>query len=107
MFLYDSRDTYLSDYGTPILNMIQTTNVCAGQGSVSENNYSVLLPSQIINKITLVIDDDITSMNSGISSTVNFVIALKIEEYDPVITEIGAPYNEAARNQGLIHPRLV
>jgi hypothetical protein len=105
--LYDSRDTFLSDYGTPILNMIQTTSVCAGQGSVSENNYSVLLPSQIINKITLVIDDDITSMNSGISSAINFVIALKIEEYDPTITEIGNPYQESQRNQGLIHPRLV
>jgi hypothetical protein len=32
---------------------------------------------------------------------------LLLEEYDPVLTEIGNPYQEAQRNQGFIHPRLV
>ena len=105
--LYDSRDTYFSDYNYPILGIVQGTNVCSGQGSVSKADYSISLPSQIINKLSIGIDDSITTINSGLLSTINFVLVLLLEEYDPVLTEIGNPYQEAQRNQGFIHPRLV
>jgi hypothetical protein len=105
--LFNNRDAYYSDYGTPILGIVQQTNICNGTGGVGKDALSILLPPQIINKITIVVDDDIANTNSGVLATLKFVFTLLLEEYDPVLTEVGNPYNESARNQGIIHPKLV
>jgi hypothetical protein len=42
------------------------------------------------------VDDDIVNQGSGQAAAINFVIALEIEEYDPVLTQIGDPFAESA-----------
>lgn len=91
---YDSRDSFFSDYGQPILSMAQNVNVCS-YGSLGGNSFAIILTPQTINSITITVDDDITVKGSGQAYNINFVIALQIEEYDPNITEIGDPYAEA------------
>lgn len=105
--LFNNRDAFYSDYGYPVLGMVQQTNICNSQGCVGKDATSILLPSQIINRITIIVDDDIATMNAGCLATLKFVFTLLIEEYDPIITEIGNPYQEAQRNQGFIHPRII
>lgn len=91
---YDSRDSFFSDYGSPILSIAQNTNVC-GYGSLSENKFAIILTQQLIRQISISVDDDITKKSSGQLSSINFVIGLQIEEYDPITTEIGDPYGES------------
>jgi hypothetical protein len=42
------------------------------------------------------VDDDIFNKGSGQAAAINFVIALEIDEYDPVLTQIGNPFAERA-----------
>jgi hypothetical protein len=91
---YDSRDSFFSDYGQPILSMAQNTNVCS-YGSLGGGQFCIILTPQTIQSISISVDDDITKIGSGQSYAINFVIAIEIEEYDPVITEIGDVYAEA------------
>ena len=91
---YDSRDSYFSDYGMPILSMAQNVNVCS-YGSLGGNSFAIILTPQTINSITITVDDDITVKSSGQASNINFVIALQIEEYDPQTTQIGDVYAES------------
>ena len=44
---YDSRDSYFSDYGQPILSMAQNTNICS-YGSLGGGTFSIILTSQTI-----------------------------------------------------------
>lgn len=92
---YNSRNCYFSDYGAPILSITQQQNTCA-MGSIGYFPYGLILTPQTLSSISLSIDDDIATINSGISSTINVVIALQIEEYDPNYTEIGDVYGESA-----------
>jgi len=92
---YDSRDSYFSDYGNPILSMAQNVNVCS-YGSLGGSNFCIILTPQTISQIQISVDDDITTLKSGINASINFVIALEIEEYDPVYTQIGDVYGESA-----------
>ena len=92
---YDSRDSYFSDYGNPILSMAQNTNVCS-YGSLGGNSFCIILTPQTIKQIQISVDDDIVNKGSGQSASINFVIALEIEEFDPVLTQIGDPFSEAA-----------
>ena len=92
---YDSRDSFFSDYGAPILSMAQNTNVCS-YGSLGGNSFAIILTPQTIRQIQISVDDDIVNKNSGQLAAINFVIALEIEEYDPVITQVGDPFSEAA-----------
>ena len=94
---YDSRDSLFSDYGSPIISIAQNTNICA-YGSLGNTNFDIILTQQAIQQINISVDDDITIKDSGQVSTINFIIAIEIEEYDPVITEIGDPYGESYRN---------
>ena len=75
--------------------MTQQTNICSF-GSVGSNNYSITLSPQTIRFIQISVDDSITNKDVGIASTLNFVLALEIEEFDPVLTQIGDPYQESA-----------
>ena len=90
---YDCRDSYFSDFGNPILSMAQNVNVCS-YGSLGGNSFAIILTPQPIRQIQIQVDDDITNMGSGMLSTINFVIALEIEEYDPQFTQIGDVYGE-------------
>ena len=92
---YDSRNSFYSDYGNPILSIAQQTNVCS-IGSVGSTNYNITLSPQTIRQIQISVDDSLTAKDTGVVSTVNFVIAIEIEEFDPVVTEIGDPYKESA-----------
>ena len=91
---YDSRDSFFSDYGQPILSMAQNVNVCS-YGSLGGDQFCIILTPQTINSITITVDDDITTKGSGQAASINFVIAIEIEEYDPTVTEIGDVYQEA------------
>ena len=91
---YDSRDSFFSDYGNPILSIAQSTNVC-NYGSLGGGEFCIILTPQTINTLTISVDDDITKINSGQLASINFVIAIEIEEYDPVTTEIGDPFQES------------
>jgi hypothetical protein len=92
---YDSRNNFYSDYGNPILLMTQQTNICS-YGSVGNSNYSITLSPQTIRQIQISVDDSITTKDTGVPATLTFVIALEVEEFDPVLTEVGDPYRESA-----------
>ena len=92
---YDSRDTFMSDYGNPILSIAQQTNICS-IGSVGNSNYNIILTPQTIRQIQISVDDSITAKDTGALVAINFVIALEIEEYDPLLTQVGDPYTESA-----------
>ena len=92
---YDGRSSYFSDYGNPIITMTQQTNICS-YASVGNNNYNILLSPQTIRQIQISVDDSIITKDAGILATINFIIALEVEEFDPVLTEIGDPFSEAA-----------
>ena len=91
---YDSRDSYFSDYGAPILSIAQNVNICS-YGSLGGTDFSIILTQQVIKQISISVDDDITNKGSGQLSTINFIIAMEIQEYDPVITQIGDPFGES------------
>jgi len=91
---YDSRDSFFSDYGQPILSMAQNVNVCS-YGSLGGDQFCIILTPQTINSITITVDDDITTKGNGQAASINFVIAIEIEEYDPTVTEIGDVYAES------------
>ena len=90
----DSRNSYFSDYGDPIVSMVQNTNISNNDGLGGESVIN--LSSQTIRQIQVSVSDSLTTLNNGINSTINFVIALKVEEYDPTYTEIGDVYGESA-----------
>jgi hypothetical protein len=94
--LYDSRDSCFSDYGSPILSIAQTTNICS-YGSVGGANFNIILTQQNIQEINISVDDSIITKGTGQLSTINFIIVIEIEEYDPTVTEIGDPYGESYR----------
>ena len=100
---YDTRDSFFSDYGNPILSMAQNVNVCS-YGSLGGTNFCIILVPQTIKQIQIQVDDDITNMGSGMLSNINFVIALEIEEYDPVFTEVGDVYGEASSRLKSFYP---
>ena len=93
---YDSKNCFFSDYGNPIISMSQQTNSFSSYGSTGENKYSLVLSPQTIRIIQISVDDSLTTKDVGIVSTINFIIAIEIEEFDPVLTQIGDPYQESA-----------
>jgi hypothetical protein len=92
---YDSRNSFFSDYGNPIISIAQQTNLCT-IGSIGNIIYNVTLSPQTIRMIQISVDDSITAKDTGVLVAINFVIALEIEEFDPQLTQIGDPYSEAA-----------
>ena len=92
---YDSRDSYFSDYGNPILSMAQNVNVCS-YGSLGGDQFCIILTPQIIKQISISVDDDLTNKGSGQSASINFVIALEITEYNPTYEEVGDVYAESS-----------
>ena len=74
---------------------LRILNVCS-YGSLGGGEFCIILTPQTINSITISVDDDITKIGSGQLASINFVIAIEIEEYDPVITQTDDVYAEAA-----------
>ena len=94
---YDGRSSYFSDYGNPIISMTQMSNTFTSLGSTGSNNYYIILSPQTIRQIQISVDDSITAKDVGVLvANSNFILALEIEEYDPVITRIDDPYSEGA-----------
>ena len=92
---YDSRDSFFSDFGNPILSMAQNTNVCA-YGSLGGSDFCIILTPQTIKQISISVDDSIITKNSGQLASIAFVIALEIVEYNPEYEEISDAYAEGA-----------
>ena len=95
---YDSRDSFFSDYGSPILSMAQNINVCS-YGSLGAGDFCIILTTQTIKQIVISVDDSITTKGSGQLSNIAFVIALEIVEYNPEYQETSDPYAEAYANR--------
>lgn len=96
----DSKDIFCSDYGPPILN-VSTFGTTVSSGLLGVTEYGLTLPSQTLRNITINVSDSISNMNSGIGNTVQFIIGLKIKEFDPKITRIDNPYAEGRSNMRL------
>lgn len=92
---YDSRDSFFSDYGQPILSVAQNTNICS-YGSLGDGTFSIILTPQTIKQISISVDDSITTKGSGQSSSIAFVIALEIDEYNPEYEQTSDPYAEGS-----------
>jgi hypothetical protein len=75
--------------------MAQNVNVCS-YGSLGGGEFSILLTPQTIKQIVISVDDSITAKNVGQSSSINFVIALEIIEFNPQYEETSDPYSEGA-----------
>ena len=74
--------------------MAQNTNVCS-YGSLGGGEFCIILTPQTIQSITISVDDDITNKGSGQAYAINFVIAIEIEEYDPITTQTNDVYSES------------
>ena len=57
--------------------------------------FCIILTPQTTQSITISVDDDITNKGSGQAYAINLVIAIEIEEYDPITTETEDPYSES------------
>lgn len=91
---YDNTNTYMSDYGDPIIMLTQQTNV-ACYGSVGNTIYNVVLSPQVIRRILITVDDSFSTKGAGVLNAFNFIIVLEIEEFDVALTRIDNPYEEA------------
>jgi hypothetical protein len=77
--------------------MTQMSNTFTSLGSTGSNAYHLVLSPQTIRQIQISVDDSILGKDTGVLlANSNFIIALEIEEYDPVITRIDDPYSEGA-----------
>lgn len=94
----DSRNSYFSDYGSPILSVAQNTNI-TNIGSLGAGEYSIILTPQTIRQIIITVDDSITTKGSGQLGNINFVIALELIEFNPTYQEKTDVYQEAAANR--------
>ena len=94
----DSRNTFFSDYGSPILSIAQNTNI-VNVGSVGAGEHAIILTPQTIRQISLSVDDSITTKDTGVLAGINFVIALEIIEFNPTYQEKTDVYQEAYANR--------
>ena len=67
--------------------MAQNVNTC-GYGSFGGDNVCIMLTPQTIRQIQICVDDGLTNKGARQLSTIYMVIAIEIEEYDPVLTQI-------------------
>ncbi len=77
--------------------MTQISNTFTSLGSTGSNNYYITLSPQTIRQIQISVDDSIIAKDVGVvTANSNFIIALEIEEFDPVVTQVDDPYSEGA-----------
>ena len=82
---------YCSDNNLPILFSLVLNNTNA----MFRNDFGIILNQQNVNNITLTCSDDYTNPNSGIATTVNFVICVENQEFQINLQEISNPYQDA------------
>jgi hypothetical protein len=80
------KDVWEAKGSYPVLCSLLWNNY----NSMFRDDFGITLSPQNINNITLLISDDTTNQNNGITNTVKFVICLVITEFEPEIVE----YNE-------------
>ena len=68
--------------------------MCVLEGVLEGGEFCIKLTPQTIQSITISVDDDITNKGSGQAYAINLVIAIEIEEYDPITTETEDTYSE-------------
>ena len=95
---YNSSCIYSSDSGYPIIFSLLLNNY----NSTFRDDFGIYLMQQSFNSITIQVSDDITNRDSGIATSISFVLCLVINEFDPTISEIGNPYQDANQRQKLI-----
>ena len=79
------------------IDFLSFLNSFTSMGSTGSNYYYIILSPQTIRQIQISVDDSILGKDTGVLlANSNFIIALEIEEYDPVLTQIGDPFSEAA-----------
>ena len=83
--------SYTSDGGPPILFSLLLNNF----NSTFTDNFHIYLTPQTINNIIISVSDDITNKDSGIATSISFVICLVIDELQLQLNEIGNPYQDA------------
>jgi hypothetical protein len=74
----------------PTYFLSQQTNIYK-VGTIGKCIYNITLSPQNKQIDTIRRDDSITAKDTGGIVAINFVITLEIEEFDPVLTEIGNP----------------
>ena len=83
----------MNDNGEPIISIARNEG---NFSSVGTHKYHLTLSPQVINKITIVVDDD-AIRNVGVDAGINFILCLKIEEFDVKLTRIDNPYEEGMK----------
>ena len=97
----ETADVFLSDYSTPIISLYQQGAI---QTQIVDTDFmGITLKPQVINKISISVDDDIAT-KTGIATSIKFIIGIKIEEIDLQLTQMNNPYQEAISRQ--IHQLL-
>ena len=86
---YDSRDSFFLFFQWLKIQM------CVLEGVLEGGEFCIILTPQTTQSITISVDDDITNKGSGQAYAINLVIAIEIEEYDPITTETEDPYSES------------
>ena len=92
---YDSRNTYMSDYGDPIISMARFNGALSSVNSSGTTEYHLILSPQVIKEIKISLDDNIFK-NVGVPATIQFILGIEIEEIDVEMTRIDNPYEEGA-----------
>ena len=97
---YDSKNYFCSDYGYPII-LTSLFGTVVSSGLLGVAKYGLTLPSQTIRSITINVSDSNFLLNDGVATAFQFILGLKIEEFDPKISEVGDPYTEGRHNMKL------
>ena len=82
-----------SDGGTPII----FANFLNNQNNIFYQNFGVYLFPQSFSTITIQVSDDYTNKDAGVTSTVNFIIALLISDTQFELAEIHNPMMDAVQ----------
>jgi hypothetical protein len=92
-----TRDYFSSDGNYPI---ILCTNPSSSKPDAYDNDYSLVLIPQIVNKISIMVTDDLTNPSSGINTLAKFVLVIAINEYQPEYEQITNTYGQAMNTNG-------
>jgi hypothetical protein len=96
---YNSTFNFLSDYGFNILSAFTVANGVSVGGT--SGDYGITLRPQTIRNITISVSDSLSSNTSGVATTVEFMVVLKIAEVDAKVSQVGDPYREGRSQMNL------
>jgi len=93
-----TRDYFSSDGNYPIIFCSNPANT---KPDAYDNDYSLTLIPQVVNKITIMVTDDLTDASAGINTLAKFVLVLAINEYQPEFEQITNTYGQAMNTNGI------